>query len=96
MPFLVRDNTMRNVLTRHADKHPLGRLHHPGADRPHPLRPRGGLQGPGRAARPPPGVGLLPGGCGVDELQSAGAYRVYEDPADLLLHLDEVGVRRAV
>jgi len=41
-------------------------------------------------------VGLLPGGCGVDELQSAGAYRVYEDPADLLLHLDEVGVRRAV
>ena len=42
------------------------------------------------------GVGLLSGGYGVDELQSAGAYRVYEDPADLLLHLDEVGVRRAV
>ena len=30
-----------------------------------------------------------------DELQSAGAYRVYEDPADLLRHLDEVGVRPA-
>jgi hypothetical protein len=41
-------------------------------------------------------VGLLSGGYGVDELQSAGAYRVYEDPADLLLHLDEVGVRRVV
>jgi hypothetical protein len=23
----------------------------------------------------------------------AGAYRVYKDPADLLAHLDEVGVR---
>jgi hypothetical protein len=31
----------------------------------------------------------------VDELQTAGAYRVYEDPADLLRHLDEVGVRAA-
>jgi len=40
------------------------------------------------------GVGLLSGGYGVDELQSAGAYRVYEDPADLLAHLDEVGIRR--
>jgi HAD superfamily hydrolase (TIGR01509 family) len=39
------------------------------------------------------GVGLLSGGYGYDELQSAGAYRVYEDPADLLRHLDEVGVR---
>jgi len=39
------------------------------------------------------GVGLLSGGYGADELQSAGAYRVYEDPADLLAHLDEVGVR---
>ena len=39
------------------------------------------------------GVGLLSGGYGHDELQSGGAYRVYEDPADLLLHLDEVGVR---
>jgi HAD superfamily hydrolase (TIGR01509 family) len=39
------------------------------------------------------GVGLLSGGYGKDELERAGAYRVYEDPADLLSHLDEVGVR---
>ncbi len=40
------------------------------------------------------GVGLLSGGYGQEELERAGAYRVYEDPADLLAHLDEVGVRR--
>jgi HAD superfamily hydrolase (TIGR01509 family) len=40
------------------------------------------------------GVGLLSGGYGLDELQDAGAFRVYEDPADLLLHIDEVGGRR--
>lgn len=47
------------------------------------------------AARRAPalGVGLLSGGYGVDELERAGAYRVYQDPADLLRHLDEVGVR---
>ena len=39
------------------------------------------------------GVGLLSGGYGQDELERAGAYRVYEEPADLLRHLDEVGVR---
>ena len=39
------------------------------------------------------GVGLLSGGYGFDELERAGAYRVYQDPADLLIHLDEVGVR---
>jgi len=39
------------------------------------------------------GVGLLSGGYGEDELIDAGAYRVYQDPADLLRHLDEVGVR---
>ena len=39
------------------------------------------------------GVGLLSGGYGTDELERAGAYRVYEDPAELLRHLDEVGVR---
>jgi HAD superfamily hydrolase (TIGR01509 family) len=39
------------------------------------------------------GVGLLSGGYGEEELHRAGAYRVYEDPADLLRHLDEVGVR---
>jgi HAD superfamily hydrolase (TIGR01549 family) len=39
------------------------------------------------------GVGVLSGGYGQDELERAGAYRVYQDPADLLRHLDEVGVR---
>jgi HAD superfamily hydrolase (TIGR01549 family) len=41
------------------------------------------------------GVGLLSGGYGREELERAGAYRVYNDPADLLKHLDEVGVRSA-
>jgi HAD superfamily hydrolase (TIGR01509 family) len=40
------------------------------------------------------GVGLLSGGYGEDELVKASAYRVYEDPADLLRHIDEVGGRR--
>jgi HAD superfamily hydrolase (TIGR01509 family) len=39
------------------------------------------------------GVGVLSGGYGRDELERAGAYRVYQDPADLLRHLDEVGLR---
>jgi HAD superfamily hydrolase (TIGR01509 family) len=39
------------------------------------------------------GVGLLSGGYGEDELVRAGAYRVYQDPADLMKHLDEIGVR---
>jgi HAD superfamily hydrolase (TIGR01509 family) len=39
-------------------------------------------------------IGLLSGGYGSDELERAGAYRVYADPADLLAHLDEIGVRR--
>lgn len=41
------------------------------------------------------GVGMLSGGYGADELERAGAYRVYEDPADLLRRLDEVGVRQS-
>ena len=41
------------------------------------------------------GVGLLSGGYGQEELERAGAYRVYQDPADLLQHLDELGVRAA-
>lgn len=40
------------------------------------------------------GIGLLSGGYGREELIYAGAFRVYEDPRDLLAHLDEVGVRR--
>ena len=39
------------------------------------------------------GVGLLSGGYGEEELERAGAYRVYADPAELLSRLDEVGVR---
>jgi HAD superfamily hydrolase (TIGR01509 family) len=41
------------------------------------------------------GIGLLSGGYGREELIYAGAFRVYEDPGDLLAHLDEVGVRRS-
>lgn len=40
------------------------------------------------------GVGLLSGGYGQDELERSGAIRVYEDPGDLLKHLDEVCGRR--
>lgn len=39
------------------------------------------------------GVGLLAGGYGLDELVQAGAYRVYEDPAELMRHIDELGVQ---
>jgi HAD superfamily hydrolase (TIGR01509 family) len=39
------------------------------------------------------GVGLLSGGYGRDELERAGAFRVYADPADLHNRLDELGVR---
>ncbi len=39
------------------------------------------------------GVGLLSGGYGREELERAGAYRVYADPAELLAHADELGVR---
>jgi HAD superfamily hydrolase (TIGR01549 family) len=39
------------------------------------------------------GVGVLSGGYGGEELARAGAYRVFDDPADLLRHIDELGVR---
>jgi phosphoglycolate phosphatase-like HAD superfamily hydrolase len=39
------------------------------------------------------GIGLLAGGYGRQELESAGALRVYDDPLDLLKHLFELGVR---
>jgi len=39
------------------------------------------------------GIGLLSGGYGREELERAGAYRVYEDPAELLKSIDEVGGR---
>ncbi len=40
------------------------------------------------------GIGLLSGGYGMEELERSGAYRVYDDPADMLAHIDEVGGRR--
>ncbi|MGN6551575.1 MAG: HAD family hydrolase [Pararhizobium sp.] len=40
------------------------------------------------------GVGLLSGGYGLEELRHAGAIRVYEDPADMLKHIDDVARRR--
>jgi len=39
------------------------------------------------------GVGLQSGGYGREELERAGAYRVYADPAEMLARIDEVGVR---
>ena len=39
------------------------------------------------------GIGLLSGGYGREELERAGAYRVYADPAELLARADEVGIR---
>jgi HAD superfamily hydrolase (TIGR01509 family) len=41
------------------------------------------------------GVGLMSGGYGREELERAGAYRVYADPAEMLARLDELGVRVA-
>lgn len=39
------------------------------------------------------GIGLLSGGYGRDELERSGALRVYEDPEDMLRHLDEIAPR---
>ena len=39
------------------------------------------------------GVGLQSGGYGREELERAGAYRVYADPAEMLARIDEMGVR---
>jgi HAD superfamily hydrolase (TIGR01509 family) len=39
------------------------------------------------------GIGLLSGGYGREELERAGAYRVYADTADMFAHIEEVGVR---
>ncbi|HEY6893066.1 MAG TPA: HAD family hydrolase, partial [Rhodanobacteraceae bacterium] len=40
------------------------------------------------------GIGFLSGGYASEELERAGAYRVFEDPADMLRHIDEIGGRR--
>ncbi|MBC6469474.1 HAD family hydrolase [Actinomadura alba] len=42
------------------------------------------------------GIGMLSGGYGRDELERAGAFRVYRDPADMLDRLDELGLRLPV
>jgi HAD superfamily hydrolase (TIGR01509 family) len=39
------------------------------------------------------GVGLMSGGYGREELERAGAFRVYADPAEMLARADELGVR---
>jgi phosphoglycolate phosphatase-like HAD superfamily hydrolase len=39
------------------------------------------------------GIGFLSGGYGKDELERAGAMRVFDDPADMLVHLDELAPR---
>lgn len=41
------------------------------------------------------GIGMLSGGYGRNELELAGAYRVYTEPADMLRRLDELGIREA-
>ncbi len=38
------------------------------------------------------GVGLLSGGYGQEELERAGAFRVYSDAADMLQHLEQLGL----
>lgn len=38
------------------------------------------------------GVGLLSGGYSQEELERAGAFRVYADPADLLIHIEDLGI----
>ena len=40
------------------------------------------------------GIGFLSGGYGEQELRQSGAYRIFEGPADMLDHIDEVGGRR--
>jgi beta-phosphoglucomutase-like phosphatase (HAD superfamily) len=38
------------------------------------------------------GVGLLCGGYSQEELERTGAFRVYADPADLLVHIEDLGI----
>jgi HAD superfamily hydrolase (TIGR01549 family) len=38
------------------------------------------------------GVGMLSGGSSQDELERAGAFRVYADPDDMLAHLEQLGI----
>jgi HAD superfamily hydrolase (TIGR01509 family) len=38
------------------------------------------------------GVGVLAGGYSKGELEESGAFRVYADPADMLLHIEDLGI----
>jgi HAD superfamily hydrolase (TIGR01509 family) len=38
------------------------------------------------------GVGILAGGYSKGELEEAGAFRVYSDPAEMLLHIEDLGI----
>jgi HAD superfamily hydrolase (TIGR01549 family) len=38
------------------------------------------------------GVGMLSGGYGEEELQRAGAFRIYSGPEDMLMHLEQLGL----
>ena len=38
------------------------------------------------------GIGLLSGGYSKQELEESGAFRVYSDPADMLLHIEDLGI----
>ena len=37
-------------------------------------------------------VGMLTGGYSKQELEESGAFRVYADPADMLLHIEDLGI----
>ena len=38
------------------------------------------------------GVGILSGGYSQEELERAGAFRVYADPADMLMRIEDLGI----
>jgi len=40
------------------------------------------------------GVGLLCGGYGREELEGSGAFRIYADPEEMLLHIEDLGIER--
>ena len=38
------------------------------------------------------GIGILAGGYSKGELEESGAFRVYSDPAEMLLHIEDLGI----
>jgi HAD superfamily hydrolase (TIGR01509 family) len=38
------------------------------------------------------GVGFLAGGYSKEELEQSGAFRVYSDAADMLVHIEDLGI----